>query len=142
MFLMIKDFSYGIVPIYKSNEGLIEVLIVKWVGYRWFPKWHIEKDETPVDTARREFMEEVWISEVIIDEENMFKDHYIFSHKKNVIDKFVWYFVGYVSNKKVIIDRNELSDFRWLSVSKARDKLTYDNGKKLLDEVMEYIKGK
>ena len=135
---MIKEFSYWILPFYKSIDD-VQVLIVKWACYWWFPKWHAEKDEKPVDAAKREFIEETWIKKVFIDNKKIFNDHYVFSYKKNVIDKYVWYFIGYVCDKDVQIDPKEINDYRWLSVIKARRMLTYQNGKKLLDKALDYI---
>jgi len=57
---MIKEYSYGTITLYKDKNGRVEILVVKWAWYRWFPKWHIEEGETPVEAAVRELQEEAW----------------------------------------------------------------------------------
>ena len=136
---MIKEQSYGIVPLHKCKDGTIEILIVKWSGYRWFPKWHIEKGEQPVHTAVRELQEETWIKNVIVDESKIFKDHYMFTFKKNITDKYVWFFIAHTSDKKVHLQRKELSAYRRVPLADAKNLLTYESEKKIFDEVVTHL---
>lgn len=54
--------------VYRSRGGVIEILMLAWRNARddleyVLPKWHIENDESPMETALREISEETWLHE-------------------------------------------------------------------------------
>jgi len=136
---MINEQSYGIILLHKKKDGSLDVLIVKWAGYWGFPKWHIEAGETPLITALRELHEETWIKDVTIDESKIFKDQYMFINKKRTINKHVWYFIAYTPNKKVVLDKRELSEYRRCSLSDASDLLTFPSAIAIIESVIAYL---
>ncbi len=139
---MIKEFSYGIIPIYKNVQGNYEVLLVKTIGgrYRWFPKGHTEEEETPLMAAQREFIEETWIPEVKIYQEKIFKEHYTYPRRdQEVIDKYIWYYVWFVWSQQVIKQKAEIKDTIRLPANKVREKLTYQSLKTLWDKAYKLL---
>ena len=78
--------------VYRKYHGNIEILLIKHVnsGHWSFPKGHVEADETEVETAKREIMEETSI-EALID--STFRETVSYSPKKDV-QKEVVYFIG------------------------------------------------
>ena len=54
--------------VYRSRDGIIEILMLAWRNARddleyVLPKWHIENDERPMETALREISEETGLRE-------------------------------------------------------------------------------
>jgi len=141
-----KDFSFGIVPVVRT-ENWIEVLLVQHKSKAWhwaFPKWHSEKNETNIETAKREFEEETWISAESLDINKIdtFSTHYNFKlFKKNIfIEKTVTYFIWYLSDKfSVFIQEDELCDSSWLPLDAAIKKLTYSVDKEMLNYFSKYF---
>ena len=56
--------SYGAVVIEKTSAGFMVLVVGGYHGWS-FPKGHQEANETPVETARREVLEETGIGVVI-----------------------------------------------------------------------------
>ena len=136
---MVDESSYGIIPVYKDEAGGLEVLLVKCSWYWWFPKWHPEPWETIIQTALRELQEETWIQNIVVDEVHKFEEHYTFMDQTYLVHKYVCYFVGIVSTQEVVIDPIEVQDYIWVPIQNAKDVLTYDSNKKLLDEAMSVL---
>ena len=140
---MQKEFSYGIIAFYKDEQGEYEVLLIKnqWErGYRWFPKGHIEDGETPLTAAKREFSEETGIQDIRIYKERIFKDHYMFPKSdKEMVDKYVGYYLGFVDHQNVNLQVEEVDDHIRLPITKARAKLTHDSARHILDKAWKVL---
>ena len=114
------------------NEG--KVLLVKHnVGHWGFPKGHMEKDETELQTAIREVKEETNI-DVEIQEEKRYIDEYYSSEDTF---KQVVYFLATCKNIVAKAQEAEIAQIEWVPIKEAVNKLTYENAKKLLKQVIE-----
>ncbi len=134
--------TYGIVIVYKEEEeNLFLVLQNNDAEGSWsFPKGHVEGIETPKETALRELEEETKIEEVdfldvpFIHEEydrvGRDGDKY---HKKND------YFIGFVKDKKVVKQDEEIYTYKWVTFKEAMDIFTYESRKKVLKEAQKYL---
>lgn len=134
--------SCGAVVYFKDeNTQENRYLIIKHVnGEHWaFAKGHVEAEETERETALREIKEETNIQKVKLD--TNFRESTQYSPKKNVV-KEVIYFVAETNLKeaqKVEKQEAELLDLAWLEFEDAREKLTYDNDKKILKKAHAYL---
>ena len=63
---MISEYSCGSIPFFQGPYGYRFLIIQHQEGHWGFPKGHIEKGETPEQTATREFQEETGIKNVQI----------------------------------------------------------------------------
>lgn len=136
---MRMETSCGIIPLLKTEQGLLVLLLQHTAGHRWFPKWHTEKGETEIETARREFIEETWLTHVQIDDGQSFRDEYTFvDREQNVKRKQVMYFVWRLSAPLplVHIQESEILDYRFCSKQEALGLLKYDGVKNILEHVM------
>ena len=114
------------------NEG--KVLLVKHnVGHWGFPKGHMEKDETELQTAIREVKEETNV-DVEIQEEKRYIDEYYSSEDTF---KQVVYFLATCKNMNTQKQEEEIAQIEWVPIEEAGNKITYENTKKLFKQVLE-----
>lgn len=140
---MKNDFSCGVIP-YRVINGQRQFLLIQHKAGHWaFPKGHPEKGETDLETARRELAEETGISDVEIDREHPFKEHYTFTKRDGTqVSKRVVYFLGQVAaNQAIVLQKTEVSDHAWGSSSQTLKRMSFDEGRALLDEVLAYLGG-
>ena len=138
---MLTDFSCGVIP-YRYRNGETEFLLIQHKAGHWsFPKGHPEPGESDLQTARREFLEETGIQAVTIDKDQPFEEYYLFTKRSGKrVNKRVVYFLGLVdSDQGVTCQEAEVSDYAWGDAKKTRKKMTFDEGRTLLDEVLSYM---
>lgn len=105
------------------NKEKTKLLLVKGVSSEcWgFPKGGAEGEETSIDCAKRETMEETGISVNITDDT-----------KKEIINGIIYYYI-IIDNIKVkqedIIDKNEISEIRWFHISELIENNIYKTNK-------------
>jgi len=136
-----EDFSCGVIP-YRVINGEREFLLVRHKAGHWsFPKGHPEDAEDHIETARRELEEETGIGRAELDETRPFEEQYAFTKRSGKrVRKVVLYFVGQVSaGQSVRLQASEVSDFAWGDAEATRHRLTFDEGRALLDEVVAYL---
>ncbi|MCL2089182.1 MAG: NUDIX domain-containing protein [Oscillospiraceae bacterium] len=123
--------------IYRKHHGNIELMLIKHLkgGFWSFPKGHMEEGETEVETARREILEETGI-EVMID--SSFRETVNYSPKKGV-NKDVVYFLATALSYDIKPQDSEISQIKWVELSRVDDVLTYDNDKQMAKRVKPHI---
>ena len=140
---MIKDASFGVVPAYKNKNWEYEFLIINQKTYNWsfvwFPKWHPEKWETEIETAKRELEEEVGISDVEIDKNRFWGFNYRFKEKWIKYDKDVKYRLWYVTTKTNTIQVEELNSCKWVSYDDVLKQVSHENMKKIFIEITKWL---
>ena len=91
---MKKDYAYGVIVFYVENSSVYYLILKQIQGHWSFPKGHAEKDETTLETAKRELEEETGIMEIeLISDKPQVKDEYIIKKSKPV-QKFVEFYIG------------------------------------------------
>lgn len=139
-----SDVSYGVIPIKKSTAGWEVFLIHQFskIGnnsYWIFPKGHPEENETPIETAKRELKEETGLEADYFIPNNTFKLKYNFIFEGVKINKTVEFFVGIITNDQYQLDNNEVKEAGWYSLSDAKDRLDYQDTKKVFKEVVNFL---
>jgi 8-oxo-dGTP pyrophosphatase MutT (NUDIX family) len=140
---MDTDFSCGVIPILETPGQPARFLLVQHVAGHWaFPKGHPEEDETPIEAALRELAEETGITQVDLTEAPAFEEHYEFTKRSGKrVMKTVLHYVGHVTNDHVVLQDGELSAYAWGDAAETRKRLTFDEGRALLDEVLCWLAG-
>ena len=127
---------------YEKSCGCIiidnrKVLLVKQTSGDWgFPKGHVENNETEIETAIRETKEETNI-DVEIDEKHRYVIEY--SPKENVWKEVVYY-IAKMKSDTCIPQESEIEKIEWLVFEEALSKLTYNNTREILKQVIEDLK--
>lgn len=138
---MITDNSFGIIPVRKSTSGWEVLIILHRGGRHWgFPKGHAEEDETPQETATREFFEETGLTVVKILSEEDFVETYDFFSRGHKIYKTVNYFVAEVQGV-VSLQANEVKDSKWVPLLEAHKHLTFPQARTLCRKALALLTG-
>lgn len=103
-----------------------------------FPKGHIEKGETEIETVRREIQEETGVTDLFILKGFKETISYMFQVKGQKIFKTVVFFLGETHQKEVKISLEHLA-YVWLPFEKALLQLKFPNAKKLLKKANNLI---
>jgi len=134
-----KEKSCGAI-VYRENNNELEFLLVyQNNGHYSFPKGHVEKNETEVETALREIKEETNL-DVEIDINFRYVISYIVE-SKNVMKDAV-YFVATPTSFDLKNQEGEIDECVWNNYEKTMELLEFDNIKEVFENAYEYIKNK
>ncbi|MBA3722126.1 MAG: NUDIX domain-containing protein [Parachlamydiaceae bacterium] len=134
-----REFSYGIIPLkVLPNVGWEVLLIQHHSGYWSFPKGHPDEGETPQQTAARELEEETGLQVEAFLSDEPFSENYTFFFQKTRIFKTVAYFLAKVKGK-VVLQKEEVSDSRWVPLDQATQYITFKEGKDLCLKAQKFL---
>lgn len=111
-----------------------KVLLINQTNGCWgFPKGHMEKGESEIETAIRETKEETNL-DVDVDSNMRFETSY---YVKNDILKTVVYFIAHPIDKiELKIQESEIKSAIWVDINEVENYLMYDNIKELWNNVL------
>jgi len=135
---MKKERSAGAIVFIKDEE--IKYLLLHYEEGHWdLPKGHVEKNETDIDTVRREVKEETGISDIEITPNFKEKIEYYFKQSKDLIKKEVVFYLAKSKTEQIKLSF-EHTGFIWLPYEKAVEKLTFKNAKQILEKANKFLK--
>lgn len=126
---------------YEKSCGAVifnddKVLVIQQLKGHWgFPKGHVEKGETEVQTAIREIKEETNL-DVEIDETRRFVERY---SPAEGVEKEVVYFTAKMIGGEIKVQEEEVKATEWLLPDDAMERLTYEKSKNILRQVMQKL---
>ena len=132
--------SCGIV-LFNSDEFLLIQNPTKSNGDEghWdFPKGHVEGNETELETAKRELIEETGIVNFRLFDGFRHRIEYNFQKGNEMVPKEVIFFLAESNTKEVELS-SEHQNFVWLNKDLAHNKLTYTNAKEVLAAVKIFL---
>lgn len=121
----------------RDDPSEKNILVVKnQNGNNWgFPKGHIEKGEIEKQTALREIEEETGLKVTLIDGFREVSDYYSFgSTKKRVV-----FFVAKADSSEIVLQKEELASYKWVTLEEAIDLLVFKNNINILKKAMDFI---
>lgn len=138
-----QDAAFGIIPICCPPGGTLEdaeFLLIKHNAGHWaFPKGHAEGNETPLESAKREFTEETGINNFKTIESVSFKEQYEIHRTRRIIHKVVVYYPAFLEKETVTIQEAEIADYCWEKYDAARQIITYSASILMFEEVYQYL---
>ena len=126
--------------LYTTIGNTIHYLLLraKDDGYCGFPKGHMEKFETEIETALRETWEETSIAATIL-EGFRWETAYVMPNGK---EKSVVYFLASYENQSPMHNTGfEYHDYLQLPFNEAYSMLTFENTKEILKAANDFLKG-
>lgn len=139
---MIWEHSAGVIPFRQERKKRKYLLLLSSLtkNQLWeFPKGGIEKQESAMEAARREFEEETGIKKVEILDGFKKQLKYFYKRDETLVGKTVTYFLGRVQAMKVLIS-DESKAFRWVDFEDATRLLRHKNLRETLSVAEEYLK--
>ncbi len=134
---MVKEVSAGAIVFTKDHDQLLFLMIQNKNGNHYsFPKGHVEQNESIIDTAKREVLEETGILLEIVSD----KMETITYLMPNGIYKDVYYFLGEAQNQKITRQQSEVMHAGWYNYDQVLTYLTYDNDKKAFVKMAQRIR--
>ncbi|WP_076459756.1 bis(5'-nucleosyl)-tetraphosphatase [Limosilactobacillus caccae] len=125
--------------VYRHGDNGIEYLLLESQnkGHFWgFPKGHVEGDESLEETAAREIKEETQLVLPIDTSFHVYTEYDL----PNGNRKQMTLFTADLTNKEDIhLQAEEIKNCGWFTYNEARQQLTYDNLKELLDQVNAHL---
>lgn len=141
--------AFGIIPVHQEGAARRFLLVQHCKGHtfregagdgHWaFPKGHADENEQGIATAVRELQEETGIGGVDVIDSVLFHEEYTFIQNNERVFKRVTYFIGFVQDTEVIIQQNEIQDYRWVSYEEAIDLMTFEEGRDVLRRAQKYL---
>ena len=135
---MIVEKSCGAIVFTKNVEGVKYVIIESKEGFFGFPKGHVEKNETELETARREVLEETGLQVEFLDDFRM-EDSYPFQRNGETRTKHIVYFLAKFSNQIPIAQETELNSIRLMDYETALSSFQFESSKRILAEAHMHL---
>lgn len=139
-----SDVSYGVIPVRREKDEWRVFLIHQYSSHTgdsyWvFPKGHAETGESPIAAARRELQEETGLVPASIDANRPYTIEYSFSHAGYRINKRVEFFLAIIGDSQYELQVAEVREGGWFSLAAARERLTHEQPKQVLDAVADEL---
>ena len=133
--------SCGAVVYTVINNERKYVIITSTEGIYGFPKGHMESGETEFDTALREIKEETNLNVNILDGFSTIEEHTFMRDNEERL-KHVVYFIAEYKDQEFKPQEGELIDINLMSYDEAYNCFQYDNCRRVLKEVEDYLNSK
>lgn len=124
------------------NDGQLYILMIrsKAGGHRSFPKGHMEKGETEIETAMREVEEETSVKIRLTSDAGFRRTvHYC---PMPGVKKEVVYFLAETDRQEIHPREGEIAEVEWIPLEGAEDALTHENDRRILRAAVRTLRTK
>lgn len=133
--------SAGGVVLWKRDNDIFICLVKRRNKGVWIlPRGRIEENEYMEETVIREIKEETGIEAKIIKKIGVINYSFYSSKDKVTYDKIVHFYLLKLDKQQDFIPNQEIEEKIWVPLDKAKDILSYEAEKKIIDKVIEYFK--
>ncbi|MFH1393902.1 MAG: NUDIX domain-containing protein [Candidatus Micrarchaeota archaeon] len=135
---MEKEHSAGAI-VFRIEGGRRVYLLLHYDAGHWdFIKGKKGSGESDMQTILREAKEESGLADLEFREGFKEMIHYSYPRERESIPKEVVFFLAETKSRDVMLS-HEHQGSEWLGYEKARERLTFDNAKKILDKANEFL---
>ena len=136
---VLREKSCGSV-IYIKKQSTIAYLLLQYEAGHWdFVKGNVELNETEKETVTRELKEETGIKDAIFIEGFKETIEYYYRRNGETIRKEVVFYLMETHTEKIELSFEHIG-YIWLDYTHALEKLTFKNGKDVLQKTNEFLK--
>lgn len=130
---VVHETTSGGIIFRRSPEGKLEILLIQDAKNRWtIPKGHVEPDEEPKQTAKREIQEETGLKEMKV-MSWLGKVNFRYRRANTLVLMTMHiYLVQGLGDTNDLQGEDWLNDIRWLPATSAIEKIAYDDIGKLI----------
>lgn len=134
--------SCGFVLFARTKGKVVFLLVHQRKGGWSFPKGIKEKNETDLETAKRELQEETGITDIKLLSETALTEEYTLDYHGELAQKTARYFIAEAKRCAVQIQQGEIVDHEWLTFEQALTTLQYESRKEILRKAYDAIREK
>lgn len=128
-----REFSAGSVVFRREQEGFLWLIVKPKGSEKWrFPKGKIEKGENSAQTALREVKEEGGVEARILNKIDNIKYFFVQEGQK-IFKTVIFYLMEYIQEAQGGLCW-ETEEIAWLPFEEAKEKLAFNNEKKILEK--------
>lgn len=131
-----KEKSCGVILFRMQDDSIQTLLIHQHQGHWCFPKGHMKQSETERQTAAREVQEETGVKVRFL---NGFRETTHYRLKENT-EKEVVFFTGVPNGGREKVQKKEVIEMQWLSLSEAQAVLTFPSDAEVLKKAVRFLK--
>jgi len=137
--MIIKEFSFGVIPLKKTDTGISVLLTLHKGGKHWgFPKGHQDPGETDLETATRELKEETGLEIETLLLDVPYEETYTFYKFHEKVQKTVSYYPAFVTGT-LKLQAEEIIDARWYPVEDATRHMTFKEARIIFEKALKLI---
>ena len=142
-----KDYSFGVV-LFRKEGGKTLILLVREHadsgvaeerGTWGLPKGHKDGDESDIEAARRELLEETGITNCDFYPSTFWKISYPVSKNGDNFDKTVTYFLASTEESVLRPAPGEIAECKWLTLDEAETMVTFDGIRTIIMKAREKL---
>lgn len=131
------EHSCGAVVFTRKNGQLLFVIVQEQAGTYSFPKGHMEGDETEMETARREILEETGLQPEFLPGFRL-QDEYHLSEKPGTW-KRVTYFLAEFGDEPLVPQEGEIRRIHLLPYEQAMNLFQHENTRRILSAAYAFL---
>lgn len=129
--------SCGAIVFTKRNDEILFAIVQEMGGAYSFPKGHMEGDETEMETARREVLEEIGLRPAFLDGFYQ-QDEYPLAEKPGTW-KRVTYYLAEFGNEALVPREGEIRGIQLLPYEKAIHLFEHEKTRRILTAAYEFL---
>ena len=127
----IYDYSAGAI-VFSPDKKSVLLIHQKHGDFIGFPKGHLNKNESAIDAARRECLEEAGVNIEILSSAPIGRMFYSFVLHNIFWHKQVDFFVGLAKDMSITSDQGEVVEAKFVPIKEALRILTHEEAKQIL----------
>ena len=131
---MPEEKAFGFVVVTRDLDG-DRYLLVKQKDHWSFPKGHAEEGEEPIETARRELLEETGLFEIEpLTQFSFYEEHTFMREGVEILKKNTYFLAIAKADEDVHPQAGEIEECRFVTADEAVKLFTFEGSKQILED--------